>query len=159
MARELVVRLDEDVGTDLSHTGDRVVAYIATPLVDRAGHVLVPDGARVEGRVTRSENGKGVTPPKLELVFDRLVVDGHPRPIHGVVASADPVLKSPGADPEIAGRGRYAGALFGMLFMNMPGAVIGYSFGGAWGGTEAVAKRPASARLPKGSFITLKLLR
>jgi hypothetical protein len=155
----MVIRLDEDVGTDLSHAGERVVAYVATPLVDRAGHVLVPDGARVEGRVTRSENGKGVTPPRLELVFDRLVVDGRARGIHGVVASADPELKSPGADPEIVGRGRYAGAMFGMIFMNLPGAVIGYSMGGAWGGTEAIAKRPASARLPKGSFITLKLLR
>ena len=158
MARELVVRLDGDVGTDLSHVGDRVVAYVATPLVDRAGHVLVPDGARVEGRVTRSENGKGVTPPRLELAFDRLVVDGPARAIRGVVASADPELKSPGADPEIAGRGRYAGAMFGLIFMNLPGAVIGYHLGNAWGGTEAIAKRPASARLPKGSFLTLKLL-
>jgi hypothetical protein len=159
VARELVVRLDGDVGTDLSHAGDRVVAYVATPLVDRTGHILVPDGARVDGRVTRSENGKGVSPPKLELAFDRLVIDGQPRAIHGVVASADPELKSPGADPEIAGRGRYAGAMFGLIFMNLPGAVIGYQIGNAWGSTEAVAKRPASARLPKGSFITLKLLR
>jgi hypothetical protein len=157
-ARELVVRLEGAVGTDLSQAGDRVVAYVATPLVDRAGRTLVPNGARVVGRVTHSVNGKGVTPPRLELVFERLVMNGRPWRIHGVVASQDVELKSPGADPDIVGRGRFGGALVGMIFFNLPGAVVGYSIGGAGAGVKAIADRPASARLPAGSFLTLKLL-
>jgi hypothetical protein len=156
--RNLVVRLDQAVGTDLSKTGDRVTAHVATPLVDRAGRTLVPDGALVEGHAVRSECGKGAAPPTLELVFDRIIIDGRAHPVHAVVASQDLELLSGGSDPQIAARGKAGGAVLGLIFMNLPGAVIGGAIGGAGGGAKAVANRVACARLPAGSFLTLRLL-
>lgn len=158
VGRDLVVRLDAPVGTDLSRPGDRVRAHVAAPLVGRGGRILIPDGAPVEGHVTHAENGHGVTPPRLEVVFDRIIVDGRILAINGVVASADLELKSAGADPEIAGRGRYSGAVIGLIFLGLPGAVIGYTVGGVGGGIKAIGDRAASLRLQSGSFLTLRLL-
>jgi hypothetical protein len=157
LGRTWVVRLEQPVGTDLSKEGDRVQAVLATPVVDRAGHLLVAEGTRVEGQITRSRNGLGVTPPVLELAFDHAMIGGHWRPIHGVVASADYQVLSPGASSQVAAEGRGGGLLLGMIFYNLPGAVIGYNAGAVGGMTQAARERPASLRLPAGSFLTLKL--
>src|SRR5262249_42508796 len=127
--RVLVVRLSKGVGTDVSHVGDRVVATVAAPLVDKHGQTLVPEGAVVIGHVRRSEVGKGVSSPKLELQFDRILDGRRIIRIDGEVAAADIEVLSPGLEEGYAKGGAYGGALMGALIGGYPGLFVGYDFG------------------------------
>jgi hypothetical protein len=155
--RTVVVRLEQTVSTETARPGDPVRARVAAPLVDKRGNVQIPDGTLVTGHVRRAQTGKGVAAPHLELVFDRLLLGGRSLPIHGEVAADDLEIHSPGPRGDPKARAD-AGAALGAIMFGVPGLVLGFQVGTAAGMTNTVQDRVAGARLPAGSFLTLKLL-
>lgn len=96
------VRLDQPIGCDLSVYGQTFTARVAAPLLDVAGKLAVPLGAKLYGRVVGVERGAS---PKLMVSFVAIDTVGGAVPIATAVApdAFNPYLTSRAVDPTRAG--------------------------------------------------------
>jgi hypothetical protein len=67
------VKLDGPLGTQLSKPGDSFSATLIDPLVDLEGHVLVPAGAKLRGKIANVDQGVA---PRLRLSFNTIETEG-----------------------------------------------------------------------------------
>jgi hypothetical protein len=80
------VRLDHAVDTRLSSPGDAISATTTQPIRSFNGDVLVPAGAKLEGRIGRITRVNGA---QLTLDFDTLALPGGKVPVGVLVLGAE----------------------------------------------------------------------
>jgi hypothetical protein len=153
----LVARLDHEVGTDVSHEGDRWTARVVNRVVDEHGRLVLPPGTRLAGRVVTVEKGFGEMPPRLTLAADQLRAGCHMRQIAARVAFADEEAtnRHPPGDPVRSAV--IAGLFFGGVLLGPPGAMIGGTLGVGGGTARETTARLVDARLPEGARVVIEL--
>jgi hypothetical protein len=88
----LSATLDQTLGTKVSKAGDTFTATVATALHASDGSVVVPSGAKIEGRVTALDDSDNATEPALiRLAFDRIRINGTSHPFSATIVTANPV--------------------------------------------------------------------
>jgi hypothetical protein len=133
----LTVKLSQPIGSKTSHTGDKIEATLAQPVVVH-GKVVVPAGASVYGTITQAEPaGRFKGGAVLSASLNELMVNGNLYKI----STRDFSKESKGKGKRTAamiGGGGGAGALIGGLAGGGKGAAIG-ALVGAGGGTAVAA--------------------
>jgi hypothetical protein len=80
------VRLDQAIDTRLSSPGDAISATTTQPIRSFNGDVLVPAGARLEGRISRISRVNGA---QMTLDFDTLALPSGKVPVGVLVLAAE----------------------------------------------------------------------
>jgi hypothetical protein len=154
----LRVKLDNALGSDVSHVEDQVRASLAQP-VSRDGADVVPAGSRLTGTVTAAQPSAKVTGrARLAFRFDELAIGGHgerleidTRPV--VVEAAGTKQK----DAEKIGIGAAAGAIIGGLVGGGSGAAKGALIGGGAGTAAVLTTRGDEVHLAQGTVVDVRL--
>jgi hypothetical protein len=153
----VAVRLVETLSSDVVQPGQAFHATIDQPLVVD-GFVIAERGARVEGRVTESQQAgrvKGISQLSLELT--RITTADGQR-----VAIATQVWEKEGeqtrkSDATKVAAGAGIGAALGAIFGGGKGAAIGAASGGAAGGGVVLATRGKPVTLPSETRLSFRL--
>ena len=136
------VTIDQDVSSKDSNVGDRVSASLAAPIVVN-GSVVVPQGAKVSGKVTAAKSaGRFKGGAELAITLTSIEVSGKRYSIQ--TSTFSDAGKGRGKRTvEGAGIGAGAGALIGALAGGGKGAAIGAGAGGGAGvaGTALTGNR------------------
>ena len=125
--------------------------------VEVDGETIVPEGARVAGRVTHAEDGGRVKGrAALTVRFYTLTIGSRTYDL-----AAEPVRRqaegTKGKDAQKIGIGAGAGAVVGGLLGGRKGAAIGAAAGGAGGTGVVLATRGKQVHLPSGTPVTVRL--
>ncbi len=96
---ELRVRMNQDLGRDVSPSNDLFSARLTTPLLDGEGRVLAPVGSLVHGHVVHAHQRE----PRIEIAFDRLETREGIYMISATVISARPYALTIRPSDEVAG--------------------------------------------------------
>lgn len=154
---QLTATLDQTLGTSSSKVGDVFTVTVAQSLRASDGSVVVPAGAKIEGRVTaRDDSDHAGDPALLRLAFDRIRFNGQSYPFSAAIVQSNAVESSePRGDRtrQIIIGGAVGAALGGILSGgDLKKVVIGGAIGAAAGsvvslGTEMNATLPAGSRM------------
>jgi hypothetical protein len=152
----LTVRLDQAVGSKISHAGDTFSATVSSP-VQIEGRTAIRTGARASGTVVDAKPlGRFAGGSSLELQLTSIVVNGQNRTVQ--TAAVSQVGKGKGKRTGImAGGGAALGALIGGIAGGGKGAGIGALAGAGAGGTGAAFTGNKDIVLPVESLLTFKL--
>lgn len=152
----LTVRLDQAVGSKISHAGDSFSATLSSP-VEVGGRTAIRTGARAAGTVVDAKPlGRFAGGASLELQLTSITVDGRDRTIQ--TAAVSQVQKGKGKRTGVmAGGGAALGALIGGLSGGGKGAAIGAVAGGGAGGAGAAFTGNKDIVLPVETALTFKL--
>jgi hypothetical protein len=159
----LQASVDQTLATDRSKVGERFLATLHTPIVDRNGKVLLPDKSKLVMSVDKIEKGRGARAAKLEIAPAAVQVacpgGTLERPItaHTVEVPLEAAPDEP--DRDRARRGAIGGAIFGGMLLWVPGVAIGYGIGGGGGMAESLAERVVNAQLIAGTAIKVEVER
>ncbi len=152
----LRVRLDEDLGSKISQTGQTFGATVADDVV-ADGQIVIPRGARAEGLVV---DAKGLGHFKggalLELRLERVRTNWGSYP----VATSTMVQAEKGKGKrtaEFAGGGAAFGAIVGALAGGGKGAAIGALAGGGAGTAGSAMTGNHEILLPAETLVTFRL--
>lgn len=157
----LTTTLDQSLGTKVSKAGDMFTATVANTLYASDGSIVVPAGAKIEGRVTATDDSDNATEPALiRLAFDRLRFSGRSYPFAAAVVQSSPVQSSgqSGADRtrQIVIGGVVGAALGAILSGNdLDKIIIGGAIGAAAGSIISLGTE-VNATLPAGSQMTVQ---
>src|ERR1043166_7814905 len=89
---ERTAPLDQTLGTKESKAGDPFSATVITALRAQDGSMVVPSGAKIEGRVTATDPSDNATKPALiRLAFDRIRFNGQSYPFSAAIIQSNPV--------------------------------------------------------------------
>jgi hypothetical protein len=152
----LTVRLDQAVGSKISHAGDSFSATLSSPVtVD--GRTAIRTGARASGTVVDAKPlGRFAGGASLELQLTSITVDGRDRTVE--TAAVSRVEKGKGKRTGVmAGGGAALGALIGGLSGGGKGAAIGAVAGGGAGGAGAAFTGNKDIVLPVETPLSFKL--
>lgn len=155
----MAVTLNQELSTRTSQVGDVFTTTVASPvMVD--GHVAIPAGSQIRGRVTAvQKSGKPGEAAVLKVAFDEVTVDGDTYPVALTVAEATPTSKSRSSTGEKAGKigiGALAGAVIGQVIGgDTKSTVIGAAVGAAAGSAIVLGSGDSDAVLAEGSPMTL----
>src|SRR5258705_13170617 len=105
------VELSSRISTENANSGDRWTGTTSRPIIVD-GQVIIPEGSRVDGVVTRSAQGTHETRPQIDLAVRRVSVDGRSRRLN---ADTEPIIAG-------SGRARKIGAIAGGAAV---GALVG----------------------------------
>jgi hypothetical protein len=160
MGARLNATLDQAIGTKISKTGDMFTATVSQTLYASDGSIVIPAGAKIEGRVTALDDSDHAGDPALiRLAFDRLRFNGQSYPLAAAIAQSNPVetTNSTGVDKtkQIVIGGAVGAALGGLLSKgDLDKIVIGGALGAAAGSVVSLGTE-MNATLPAGSQMTL----
>jgi hypothetical protein len=156
----LLVQLDQPIGLDESHVGERLSGHLVQRVVDAHGQVLIPAGAPLFGHVADIRTGSGIgQPASISIAFDEIDVRGQRLPIDARVVGADPAAPQHGVDPRnIVGSGVPGGAL-GAILGQSTGAVAGSAAGAGAGTVISLGMNMQNNQLPAGTALALELER
>lgn len=134
---DIEVRVDQDLGSKISRSGDTFSATVAHPVTVN-GQVVIPQDARAEGAVIAAKPlGRFAGKAELALRLERIQVGNHSVPVMSSTIAS--VKKGKGRRTGImAGGGAGLGALIGGLAGGGKGALIG-ALAGAGAGTAGSA--------------------
>ena len=152
----LRLSLQTALASDTSNVEDRVSARVADDVVVD-GETVIPEGSRVDGRVTYAQgSGKVKGRAGLTVRFHTLTVGSRSYDI-----ATEPVRReaagSKAKDARNIGIGAGAGAVIGGIIGGRKGAGIGAAVGGAGGTGMVLATKGDEVRLPAGTAITTRL--
>ena len=157
----LTATLDQTLGTKVSKAGDTFSATVAQTLYASDGSVVVPSGAKIEGRVTATDDSDNATEPALiRLAFDRIRFNGQSFPFSASIVQSSPVQTSDQSNAERNKRiiiGGAVGAALGGLLSggDLDKIVIGGAIGAAAGSIVSLGTE-MNATLPAGSQMTVQ---
>lgn len=157
----LTATLDQTLGTKVSKAGDTFSATVAQTLYASDGSVVVPSGAKIEGRVTATDDSDNATEPALiRLAFDRIRFNGQSYPFAASIVQSSPVQTSEQSNAERTKRiviGGAVGAALGGLLSggDLDKIVIGGALGAAAGSIVSLGTE-MNATLPAGSQMTVQ---
>ena len=157
---QLIATLDNTLGTSTSKVGDPFTVTVATSLRASDGSVVVPAGAKVDGRVTaRDDSDHAGDPALLRLAFDRIRFNGQSYPFSAAIVQSNAVQT--GAESSDRARqvviGGAVGAALGGLISggDLKKIIIGGAIGAAAGSIVSMGTE-VNASLPAGSRMTLQ---
>ena len=153
----LMVQLDQPLGADISHVGDRFQAPIAQPVFDGSGRQLIPAGAQVVGHVVDVHPGSLTEPGAIALNFDELDMDGRAFPLAARVIGTDTQAHLHGVNWKYVVGGGVAGGVLGAILGHRTGAVAGAALGAGAGTLISLGKNRADAKLPAGTALAIEL--
>jgi hypothetical protein len=150
------VRLDTDLGSNISHAGDSFTATVADDVM-KGGEVVIAKGARAEGTVVDAKAlGRFKGGAALVVKLDRVTSRWGSYPVE--TASVSQAQQGKGKrSATMIGGGAGLGALIGGLAGGGKGAAIGALAGGGAGtaGTAFTGNKPIV--LPAEAVLTFKL--
>jgi len=156
----LTATLDQSLGTKESKAGDMFTATVAQTLYASNGSVVVPAGAKIEGRVTATDDSDNAAEPALiRLAFDRIRFDGRSFPFSASIVQSSPVQSKESSSDrtkQIVIGGAVGAALGGLLSGgDLDKIVIGGAIGAAAGSIVSLGTE-VNATLPAGSQMTVQ---
>ncbi|HEX4915416.1 MAG TPA: hypothetical protein VFV51_15775, partial [Vicinamibacterales bacterium] len=97
---QLTATLDQTLGTETSKAGDTFTATVTHSLVANDGSIVVPAGAKIDGRVTaRDDSDHAGDPALIRLAFDRIRFNGQSYPFSAaIVRTSDVQTTKTGGD-------------------------------------------------------------
>jgi hypothetical protein len=161
MGARLSATLDQDIGTKMSKAGDMFTATVASALYASDGSIVVPAGAKLEGRITALDDSDNPTDPALiRVAFDRIRFNGSSYPFAAAIVQAAPVQTSSQSTADqtkkIVIGGAVGAALGGILSGgDLKKVVIGGALGAAAGSIISLGTE-VNATLPAGSAMTVQ---
>ena len=156
----LPIVLDTAVGSDISRIEQPVRAHLARPIA-LEGTTVIPEGSKVSGVVTDAKrSGRVKGRAHVAVRFDTLIVPAHNEryPIN-TTAVGRTAQSTKKRDALEIGAGATGGAIVGGLMGCGKGAAIGSAVGGGAGTAVVLSTRGKEIRLPRGSAMTLKLVK
>lgn len=152
----LRVRLDQDLGSKISHDGDSFTATVADDVVVD-GETVIPRGAQAEGLVVAAKSlGHFKGGAALELRLERVKTNSGSYPVQTSTMSR--VEKGKGKRTAVlTGGGAGLGALIGGLAGGGKGALIGGLAGAGAGGAGSALTGNKEIVLPAETLLTFRL--
>ena len=172
---EIKATLDTPLSTKTSKAGDRFTATVTQPVNGSNGNVVIPAGARIEGEVSESEQGKALPQLRgkgtLNMRFrDVVLPNGQSVPLVGTLVSVNSTngkdSKNANNEGQVesgtrgrdvakdvgigAGIGTVAGLIFG-------GPIKGLAIGAAAGGGYVLATKGKDVNLPAQTGMVIRL--
>jgi hypothetical protein len=152
----LRVRLNQEVGSKVSQTGETFTASVMDPVVV-GGRTLIPAGATVSGEVTDAKSaGRFKGGAELAITIRSVTVGGVPHAVSASTVSRTSTGKGKRSAAMIGG-GAGLGALIGGLAGGGKGAAIGALAGGGAGTAGAGLTGNREITLPAESAVSFKL--
>lgn len=162
---ELVLRLDSEVGTQISRPGDAFYATLLSPVLGPRREILLPQGARVSGTVTEVRPSTDITRPAvIRLDFYRIYWNANQRsaPFKAEIVGTSPPEREGRTAQEVlrgAAAGAAAGAVLGAVIgRDVESAVTGAAVGAGAGTLISLGTANQQARLPVGTTLRVRLL-
>jgi hypothetical protein len=159
---QLHATLDRALGTNISKVGDTFTATVTQNLLAANGTIVVPAGAKIDGRVTALDDSDNATEPAvIRLTFDRIRWSGSPSlPFAASIVSSNAVQTESKTETDKTKRiviGGAVGAALGGLLSggDLDKIVIGGAVGAAAGSIVSLGNE-VNATLPAGSMMTLR---
>lgn len=154
--------METGVSTKENGPGDRWSAVVTEDVLGSGGLVLLPRGARVQGRVVESrESASSDAPAVLTLVPDSVFVSGTTYPITATLVEAEVKVESRDSGKKTAtkvGIGAAAGAVLGkILGGDGKDALKGAVAGAAAGAAVALATKDGHAEIDEGARAVVRL--
>ena len=150
------VRLDSDLGSNISHAGDTFTATVADDVM-KGGDVVIAKGARAEGTVVDAKAlGRFKGGAALTVKLDRVTSRWGSYPVETSSISQAQQGKGKRSAAMIGG-GAGLGALIGGLAGGGKGAAIGALAGGGAGTAGAAYTGNKDVVIPSESLITFRL--
>jgi len=152
----LRLSLQTALASDTSNVEDRVSARVVNDVIVD-GETVIPEGSRVDGRVTYAQaSGKVKGRAGLTVRFYSLTVGNRTYDI-----ATEPVRReaegSKAKDARNIGIGAGAGAVIGGIIGGRKGAGIGAAVGGAGGTGMVLATKGDEVKMPAGTAVTTRL--
>ena len=153
---DLRVRLDQDLGSKTSQTGDSFSATVADPVVVD-GETIIPQGARAEGTVIDAKPlGRFKGGASLAVRLERVTTRWGSYPV--ATSTISRAEKGKGKRTTVmAGGGAGLGALIGGLAGGGKGALIGALAGGGAGTAGSAFTGNKNIFLPAETLLTFHL--
>lgn len=150
------VRLDQDLGSKISESGQAFRATVALP-VQVQGQVVIPRGARAEGVVSEAKPlGRFKGGAELAIRLDRIRVDGHS--FHVATSTVAQVEQGKGKrSAGFIGGGAGFGAILGGIAGGGKGALIGGLAGAGAGSAGTALTGNKEIVLPAETRVTFRL--
>ncbi|ACO33640.1 MULTISPECIES: hypothetical protein [Acidobacterium] len=155
--RDIRVRINQDLGSKISQSGDTFSATVENAITDSNGNVVVPRGARAEGAVLEAKPlGRFKGGAVLAIRLERIDVQGHSFPV--MTSSISRVEKGKGRRSlGFIGGGAGLGALIGGLAGGGKGALIGAAAGAGAGTAGTAFTGNKNIVIPAESILTFRL--
>jgi len=155
--RDIRVRINQDLGSKISQSGDTFTATVENAITDANGNVVVPRGARAEGAVLEARPlGRFKGGAVLALRLERIDVQGHSFPV--MTSTISHVEKGKGRRSlGFIGGGAGLGALIGGLAGGGKGALIGAAAGAGAGTAGTAFTGNRQIVIPAESILTFRL--
>jgi hypothetical protein len=157
----LTATLDQSLGTKISKAGDAFTATVSSALLAQDGSTVVPAGAKIEGRVTATDDSDNATEPALiRLAIDRIRFDGKTYPLSAAVVRSSAVQTSGQSSADRTRQviiGGAVGAAIGAILgdRDLDKIIIGGALGAAAGSIISLGTE-VNATLPAGSQMALR---
>ncbi|HEX8713411.1 MAG TPA: hypothetical protein VF730_16140 [Terracidiphilus sp.] len=153
---DLRVRLDQDLGSKISHAGDSFTATVADP-VEVNGRTIIPKGAQAEGSVIDAKPlGRFKGGAALAVRLERVTTRWGSYPV--ATSTISRAEKGKGKRTGVmAGGGAGLGALIGGLAGGGKGALIGALAGGGAGTAGSAFTGNKNIFLPAETLLTFHL--
>ena len=158
----ITATLDNPLGTKVSKAGDSFTATVSGDLRAQDGSVVVPAGAKIEGRVTALDDSDNATEPALiRLAFDRIRMNGQSYPLSATVVQAATVQTGGQSTAERNRQiiiGGAVGAAIGAILgdRDLDKIIIGGAIGAAAGSIISLGTE-VNATLPAGAPMTIRV--
>src|SRR2546425_3400781 len=152
----------DTISSRTAKVGDAFTARVVEDVRDAAGHVVIPAGSVVNGKIADVKPAPNPsTPGTLTLSVSSITVRGTSYPIEASVDSLETIHRGRGVtsgDAAKVGAGAAAGAILGrVLGGNRKGTIIGGIVGGAAGAAVAHETKDSDIVLPAGAHIIIRL--
>ena len=157
----ITTTLDQQLGTAISKAGDSFTATVMQAHTASDGSVVIPAGAKVEGRVTATDDSDNATEPALiRLAIDRIRFNGRSYPLSASIVQSSAVQTSTGSNSDRNRNiiiGGAVGAALGAILgdKDLDKIIIGGAIGAAAGSVISLGKE-VNATLPAGSQMTIR---
>jgi hypothetical protein len=162
MGTSMSLRLNETLSTETNRVGDAFTATLQHAITDADGHVVVPAGATVRGRLTQVEKSGHVGATGIiKLAFEAVSFGGRSYPMDATVVRANPQRSNRTSAGEQAAKvaaGAAAGAVLGrVLGKDTRSTIRGAAVGAAAGTAIAMGTADVDVVLPAGSEMVVRL--
>ena len=160
MGAQITATLDQSLGTATSKVGDTFTATVEQSLIASDGSIVVPAGAKIDGRVTaRDDSDHAGDPALIRLAFDRIRFNGQSYPFTAAIVQSNAMQtgESRGDRTRQVIIGGAVGAVLGGLISggDLDKIAIGGTIGAAAGSIISLGTE-VNATLPAGSRMTLQ---
>jgi hypothetical protein len=157
----LSLTLDQELGTQTSHSGDGFSATVANAIIAQNGRTAIPAGAKVWGHVTAvTPAGNATQTAALVLDFDSLTFNGRSYPFAANVTDTNLQTKGPSTNQTLksAAIGAAAGAALGAILSgaDRDKILVGAGLGAVAGTAISLGTQGENGVLPAGSRLTVQ---